>query len=183
MYSFRISIFLALISLSSYVSAEVLSMSVNPLITYQEQLKQIRKECRAAGFPPECEKRIADLEKEQEKLQDFCAKNSRDTRCDSIKRKSASNPNAQEEFCSENPDSSQCIRRKERKRMTQRYMLRFCRINPENLRCKPKIAYRKKESYIEKFCKDNPTEKKCVIFFERSGRAVKKDDSGQPNTF
>lgn len=164
--------------------AENLNITINPLLNYQQQLKQLKKECDAAGFPDECKVRFEALSKEIDTLKKHCHKNPDDFRCDALERKGIERVDPLEEACGADPYATKCIRKKEVIRFNTLQLARYCKQRPESSRCKAKPLPQKKEPYIITFCKKFPTKKMCVAYNE--AERLKKDPyykSERANTF
>lgn len=177
-------LFVLTIFTCSSVFAEGLNISVNPLLTYHEQLKQLKQDCGALGFPPICEEKLKSITKEQMQLTEHCKTNFYDKRCQALRKKPKETTDRIDNFCADNPNVPRCQKRKERRRYLQKYLLKYCKIKPNSPRCRPKLAKKKKPSYMEKFCVEHAEEKRCVRFFERNGKAAPgAEEEGVNNLF
>lgn len=164
--------------------SEPLNIRVNPLLSYKEQIKEIQKECRSAGNPPQCQERIEALQKEEDKLRSHCEKRPHDFRCDALKRNKKDHVDPVEELCSKNPYHDKCVRRRDSRLRNMRHMAQFCRKQPESARCKPKAPPQPKEPYIEKYCKNRTHEKRCQRYSEEKKRSSgSTSDNERTNSF
>ena len=178
------SIFLSVTALASSSFADNLNITINPLLNYHQQLKQLKKECDAAGFPEECKTRFEQMSKEIDTLKKHCHKNPDDFRCDSLEKKSTERKDPLEEACSNDAYSTKCIRKKEEIRFNTLQLAKYCKQRPESSRCKPKPVAQKKEPYIVTFCRKFPSKKMCITYNETE--RLKKDPyyrSDRANTF
>jgi hypothetical protein len=166
------------------VQSEGLNIRVNPLLSYKEQIKEIQKECRAAGNPPECEERIQGLQKEEDRLRKHCEKRPNDFRCDALKKKKKEYVDPVEELCSNDPYHDKCVRRREDRMRNMRYMTKFCRTKPDHQRCQPKAAPQPKEPYMDRYCKKREHEKRCQRYAIEKKISSGNNSSGEKdNTF
>lgn len=169
---------------TSLAGAQGLNLSVNPLISYPEQLKQLKQDCKALGFPPECDAREKSLNKDIKELSTFCKKNKYDARCQSLKRKPKEYISYSNQYCDENPNSDKCVRKREMKRFQQREKFKYCSKHPDSARCRAKRAQPKKKPYMDIFCEKYPTKPSCIKYFRTSGKnQAGSEDSGKNNLF
>jgi hypothetical protein len=177
-------IFVFTLMLVNSVLAEPLNIRVNPLLSYKEQIRDLTKECRIAGNPPECQERIEALQNEEDRLRKYCEKRPNDFRCDSLKKAKKEYVDPVEELCSKNPYHDKCVRRRENRIRDMRYMATFCRKNPDSARCRPKPPPQPKESYIERYCKNRGHEKRCKRYAAEKKNAYGGSSSSErENTF
>ena len=164
--------------------AQELDVQINPLVNYNQQIKIIKKECDAAGFPPECKEKLKSLHKEVDKLRRYCARKPNDFRCDALERTNSERVDPIEELCSRDPYASKCVSKREEKRRNVIQLARYCKIRPESSRCKPKPPPRKREPFMVGYCRNNPETKMCVRYLEQERE--RKDPNyreGRVNTF
>jgi hypothetical protein len=183
---FFIFFFVVAVSLISVpcVESEGLNIQVNPLLSYKEQIKEIQKECRAAGNPPQCEERIQGLQKEEDRLRKHCEKRPNDFRCDSLKKSKKEYIDPVEELCSNDPYHDKCVRRREDRMRNMRYMAQFCRKQPDHQRCQPKAPPQPKEPYMDRYCKKREHEKRCQRYaIEKKRASGNYSSSEKDNTF
>jgi hypothetical protein len=164
--------------------SDSLNIRVNPLLSYKEQIKEIQKECRAAGNPPACQERIEALQNEEDRLRKHCERRPNDFRCDALKKQKKEWVDPVEELCSKNPYHDKCVRRRENRIRDMRYLGQFCKKQPDAPRCRPKAPPQPKEPYIERYCKNRAHEKRCQRHAEQKKReSGASSNSGRMNTF
>lgn len=169
---------------ASFAGAQGLNLSVNPLISYPEQLKQLQQDCKALGFPAECEARERSLNKDIKELSNFCKKNKFDLRCQSLKRKPKDYISYSNQYCDENPNSEKCIRKREMKRFQQREKFKYCAKKPDSVRCRPRTVKAKKKPYMDTYCEKYATKPTCIKYFKSTGKIQPgSEDSGKNNLF
>lgn len=150
----------------NFAFSDNLNIQINPLVNYSQQIKQIRKECGALGFPEECKMRLDTLSKEMDTLRRYCQKNYNDYRCDALEKKSTEAVDPLEELCFKDPYASKCVNKRETRRQNALLLAKYCRSRPESSRCKPPAPPKKREPYLVSFCRKSPKAKMCVKYLE-----------------
>lgn len=169
---------------SNLVLSEGLNLSVNPLVSYPEQLKQLKQDCKALGYPPECDAKEKAINKDMQELSRLCAVNKYDARCQSLKKKSYEYVSYLNQYCDDNPNADKCIRKREMKRRQQQELFKYCRTNPDSSRCRPKFRVKKKPPFMDRYCEKHGEENSCKRYFKSSGKRMPgADDEGKNNLF
>jgi hypothetical protein len=148
------------------VKSEEIKIVINPLINYHQQIKEINKECIAAGMPEECKTRLKGLSDEMEKLRKYCGRNSNDFRCDALDRHNEERASALEDLCNRDPYADKCVRHRSSLRANQLHLVKYCKEKPDSSRCRPNAPPKKKEPFIVKYCKLNPEKRSCVKYYD-----------------
>lgn len=135
----------------------------NPLLSYKEQLKNLRRDCRDRPYDQECERLEKKLKDEMVSLQEVCRKNPAHERCGAVMKQEKVNPWIA--HCLQNPYAKKCVRKRLRSRRREKLKTKFCALNPEAKRCDTKQIVKKRD--IKKYCKQNPHNKKCKYLNRR----------------
>lgn len=169
---------------SNFAFAQILNLAVNPLISYPEQIKQLRQDCKALGFPPECEEKEMAINKDIKELNKLCLANKYDPRCQSLKKKSYDYLSEINRFCDDNHNAEKCVRKREEKRRQRQELFKFCKTNAESSRCRTNIAPRKKAPFMDRYCEKHADENSCKRYFKSSGKRMPgSEDDGKNNLF
>lgn len=167
-----ISVFLCFFSANTVLAENDL---YNPLLSYREQLKNLRRDCQDRKYDKDCENIEKKLGDEMEKLKEVCRSNPNDERCGAV-MKERREVNAFEMFCQENPHAKKCVVRRIRSTKREKMKRFFCTKNPEATRCQNKVKDKSKRGFAF-FCKSHPDDRRCKVYLERKAmnNPVKKD--------
>ena len=150
----------------------------NPLLSYKEQLKNLRRDCRDRPFNQECERLEKKLKEEMVTLQGICRKNPGHEKCGAVAKVERVNPWVA--FCLKNPYAKKCVGKRLRHRRREKLKAKYCAKNPDAKRCQTKQVISKRD--LKKHCKQNPNSKKCV-YLERRKEFKKPVKQVVKNTF
>ena len=136
----------------------------NPLVSYKEQLKNLRRDCRDRPFDQECERLEKKLKDEMVELQGICKKNPENERCGAVMKVERVNPWVA--FCLKNPYAKKCVGKRLRHRRREKLKAKYCAKNPDAKRCQTRQVISKRD--LKRHCKQNPHSKKCVYLERRN---------------
>lgn len=146
----------------------------NPLISYREQLKTLRRDCQERKYDKDCANIEQKLTAEMEKLKEVCKSNQNDERCGAV-MKERKDINKFQAFCMENPHAKKCVVRRTRARRREKMKRLFCNKNPEENRCKVSTRDRSKRGFAF-YCKSHPDDRRCKLYLERKAMLTPPKD-------
>lgn len=137
----------------------------NPLISYREQLKTLRRDCAERKYDKDCENIEKKLTDEMEKLKDVCKSNPHDERCGAV-MKERKDINKFQIFCQDNPHAKKCVVRRTRARLREKMKRLFCNKNPDASRCQNSVKDKSRKGFAF-YCKTKPDDRRCKVYLER----------------
>lgn len=141
----------------------------NPLVSYGEQLSELKRQCNATPFDPECIRRKRELKAQISETKLRCKEDPGLAECQSLRSGRGTNRNIERrEFCQRNPNDSACRRAQERSKKQFMRRADFCSKNPLSPKCQTKTRKSYNEMLIE-HCRQYPAEKRCAKISKQYG--------------
>ena len=137
---------------------------INPLMTLPETLHQAQIDCAGRPYDYRCIDTIESIQNDIAKLKEICKKNSKDMRCDAIRRKDSDRKSGIAVYCSDHPDDKECIRRRATLKKAALQKAMICKSRPDSPRCRPSVAKPDSVAAFTELCQIYPDRRDCKRF-------------------